>query len=124
MSPLIAPLSPPGPKGSGTDQITVDTGKGAAVVRAAPVGDQREGLAARKKFLGERLRRKDMTAGPTGGENHGPRHWPAPTPAAASVRRGSPGGRKAPVAPLPARVRVSARTNPIPMASANIDEPP
>ncbi len=88
----------------------VDAGQRGGEGIGAPIGGEVHRRAARNKLLGERLRRKQMSAGAAGGEHEGK----------SGVRPAGGAHNSAP----PSRRRVNASSMPMPNASASIDDPP
>jgi len=91
------------------DAKDLDRRQAVAEAAAAAVGDQDHAPAAGEEGAGQRLRRKHMAAGASGGENNGPR----------GVALGAHE-----IPPGPKRRRESANSMPMASARASSEEPP
>ena len=74
---LSQPTGPPREPPGGQD-VDLDVVEQAGDARAAIVGDQRHPMAAQQQFLGERVGRHHMAAGPARGEDIVARHHLSP----------------------------------------------
>ena len=113
--------------GTGPDNMGFKVGERVTVARAPSIGDEHKAMTTRLHFLRERFGRKQVTAGPTGGKDDSARAHDAPPwenagPPEVGLTRGGT-GRPVLIA-TPGRCRVSARTNPMPIAKASKLEPP
>ena len=96
---------------SGADGVGVDVAERTRPGRAAPVGEQRERVAALAQLARQRFRREHVAAGAAGDQHDG-------------MTMGEVLGRHGHISPRPTRLRVSASTKPMVMAMPISDEPP
>lgn len=112
-------------KRTGANGVGFEIGERVTVARAPSIGDENETMTAFLEFLRQGFGRKQMTAGTTGGKDDVARAHAAPPgeATAGAVARGMV--RAWGVGDTtPGRLRVRARTKPIPIASASRLDPP
>lgn len=109
-------------KRAGANGVGFEIGKRVAVSCAPSIGDENETMATSLEFLRQSFGRKEMTAGTTGSENDGARAHAAPPGERGATVRGI--AVRVFVGTTPGRLRVKARTKPMPMANASRLDPP